>query len=65
MPGLIKIVNVAAGDTVSKGDPVMVMEAMKMEYTLSAPRDGTIGELQTGTGDQVEEGAVLLEMAEA
>ncbi|MFT5508513.1 MAG: 3-methylcrotonyl-CoA carboxylase alpha subunit [Hyphomicrobiaceae bacterium] len=65
MPGLIKIINVAAGDTVSKGDPVMVMEAMKMEYTLSAPRDGTIGELQAGTGDQVEEGAVLLEMAEA
>ncbi len=64
MPGLIKVVNIAAGDTVSKGDPVIVMEAMKMEHTLTAPRDGIIGELLAGAGDQVEEGTVLLEMAD-
>ena len=64
MPGLIKVVNIAAGDTVSKGDAVIVMEAMKMEHTLTAPRDGTIGELLAGAGDQVEEGTVLLEMAD-
>ena len=64
MPGLVKVVNVAPGDTVSKGDPVIVMEAMKMEHTLTAPRDGTIGELMAGAGDQVEEGTVLLAMAD-
>ena len=64
MPGLVKVVNVAVGDKVSKGDAVIVMEAMKMEHTLTAPRDGTIGDLLAGAGDQVEEGAVLLEMAE-
>ncbi|MFY0614649.1 MAG: 3-methylcrotonyl-CoA carboxylase, partial [Hyphomicrobiaceae bacterium] len=64
MPGLVKVVNVAAGDTISKGDPVIVMEAMKMEHTLTAPRDGTIGELLASPGDQVEEGTVLLAMAE-
>jgi 3-methylcrotonyl-CoA carboxylase alpha subunit len=64
MPGLIKLVNVKAGDVVSKGDPVMVMEAMKMEYTLTAPRDGTIGEISANADDQVEESSVLLTMAE-
>ncbi|MGI9475909.1 MAG: acetyl-CoA carboxylase biotin carboxyl carrier protein subunit, partial [Hyphomicrobiaceae bacterium] len=64
MPGLVKVVSVTAGDTVSKGDAVIVMEAMKMEHTLTAPRDGTIGELLASPGDQVEEGTVLLAMAE-
>ena len=63
MPGLIKVVSIAVGDTVKKGAPVMVMEAMKMEYTLNAPRDGVIGELSTQAGEQVNEGAVLLVMA--
>jgi 3-methylcrotonyl-CoA carboxylase alpha subunit len=65
MPGLIKLVNVAVGDRVAKGDPVIVMEAMKMEHTLGAPRDGTIGELLAVIGDQVDEDAVLLAMADA
>lgn len=65
MPGLIKVVSVNSGDAVKKGQPVMVMEAMKMEYTLNAPRDGKIGELSAAAGDQVNEGAVLLVMAAA
>ncbi len=63
MPGLVKLVNVAAGDTVSKGQPLIVMEAMKMEHTLTAPRDGTIAEVTTNPGDQVEEAIVLLALA--
>jgi 3-methylcrotonyl-CoA carboxylase alpha subunit len=63
MPGLVKLVNVAAGDAVSKGQPLIVMEAMKMEHTLTAPRDGTIAEVTTNPGDQVEEAVVLLELA--
>jgi len=55
---------VAVGDTVSKGTPVIVMEAMKMEHTLTAPRDGIVGELLAGPGDQVDEDAVLLAMAD-
>ncbi len=64
MPGLVKVVSVKAGDTVRQGDPVIVMEAMKMEHTLAAPRDGTIGELGASAGDQVDEGAILLTMAD-
>jgi 3-methylcrotonyl-CoA carboxylase alpha subunit len=41
------------------------MEAMKMEHTLHAPRDGTVGELLCGVGDQVAEGAELIRMQEA
>jgi 3-methylcrotonyl-CoA carboxylase alpha subunit len=63
MPGLVKLVNVAAGDTVSRGQALIVMEAMKMEHTLTAPRDGTIAEVTAKAGDQVEEAAVLLELS--
>ncbi|MBU2531107.1 MAG: hypothetical protein KKB37_00085, partial [Alphaproteobacteria bacterium] len=64
MPGLIKVVNVAAGETVKKGAAVIVMEAMKMEYTLNAPRDGVVGEIAASAGDQVDEDSVLLVMAD-
>jgi 3-methylcrotonyl-CoA carboxylase alpha subunit len=63
MPGLVKFVNVATGDAVSKGAALIVMEAMKMEHTLTAPRDGTIAELAAKPGDQVDEAAVLLKLA--
>ena len=62
MPGLVKLVNVAAGDTVGKGQALIVMEAMKMEHTLTAPRDGTIAGVTAKPGDHVEEAAVLLEL---
>ncbi len=65
MPGLVKLVNIKSGDAVSRGQPLIVMEAMKMEHTLTAPRDGTIAEVTANPGDQVEEAVVLLQLAPA
>ncbi|OZI15979.1 3-methylcrotonyl-CoA carboxylase [Bordetella genomosp. 7] len=60
MPGKIISIAVQAGDTVSKGQPLLVMEAMKMEHTISAPADGKVQELFYAVGDQVTEGAELV-----
>jgi 3-methylcrotonyl-CoA carboxylase alpha subunit len=60
MPGKLLAVNVKPGDSVAKGDPVAVMEAMKMEHTLAAPRDGIVESVEAATGDQVAEGDVLV-----
>jgi 3-methylcrotonyl-CoA carboxylase alpha subunit len=60
MPGKIVAVLVAAGDTVEKGTPLLIMEAMKMEHTIAAPHDGEVEELLYAVGDQVTEGAQLL-----
>jgi len=54
---------VKAGDAVSRGQPLAVMEAMKMEHTIAAPADGTVEELLYAPGDQVAEGAELLRIA--
>jgi 3-methylcrotonyl-CoA carboxylase alpha subunit len=61
MPGLVKAVTCSAGDAVSKGQALLVMEAMKMEHTLVAPRDGTLAEVTVGVGAQVSAGAVLIQ----
>jgi len=53
---------VKAGDKVSKGQPLAVMEAMKMEHTIAAPQDGVVAELLFAPGDQVAEGAELLSL---
>ena len=63
MPGLVKIVRAAAGNRVEKGQPLLVLEAMKMEHTMSAPHDGTIAEI-ADQGAQVSEGAVLVRFEE-
>ena len=63
MPGKVVSFSVKAGDTVTKGQPLAVMEAMKMEYTIAAPADGTVAELMYAPGDQVTEGAELLKLA--
>ena len=60
MPGLVKLVATAPGKQVAKGEVLVVLEAMKMEYSLKAPRDGAIAELLVAAGDQVENGALLL-----
>jgi 3-methylcrotonyl-CoA carboxylase alpha subunit len=60
MPGFVKRVRVRAGDTVAKGRGLIVMEAMKMELTLSAARDGIVESVEVAEGDQTDEGAVLL-----
>ncbi len=62
MPGLVKVVSVQSGSNVSKGDPVIVLEAMKMEHTLTAPRDGKLSEVLVAVGDQVTEGTLLIAM---
>ncbi|MDX0452424.1 acetyl-CoA carboxylase biotin carboxylase subunit [Sinorhizobium medicae] len=64
MPGLVKLVRVGAGDTVSKGQPLIVLEAMKMELTLSASREGTIANVHVTEGAQVSEGMVLVTLME-
>jgi 3-methylcrotonyl-CoA carboxylase alpha subunit len=48
---------------VKKGDPLVVLEAMKMEHTLGAPRDGAIAEVLVQTGVQTGEGAVLVRLS--
>ncbi len=59
MPGKIVAAPVKAGDKVAKGQPVVVLEAMKMEHALTAPFDGVVAEFNVAVGDQVSDGAVL------
>jgi 3-methylcrotonyl-CoA carboxylase alpha subunit len=63
MPGKVVSFAVKAGDKVKAGQALAVMEAMKMEHTISAPKDGTVAELLYAPGDQVAEGAELLKLA--
>ena len=65
MPGQVKLVSVTPGDAVTAGDALVVMEAMKMEHTLLAPRDGEIEELLVAVGDQVQDGALLVQLVSA
>jgi 3-methylcrotonyl-CoA carboxylase alpha subunit len=60
MPGKVVSIAVKAGDKVTKGQPLAVMEAMKMEHTIAAPQDGVVQEVLYAPGDQVAEGAELL-----
>jgi 3-methylcrotonyl-CoA carboxylase alpha subunit len=60
MPGKVLSFAVKAGDKVSKGQALAVMEAMKMEHTIVAPGDGVVAEVLFAPGDQVVEGAELL-----
>ncbi|MFG6469241.1 biotin carboxylase N-terminal domain-containing protein [Roseateles sp. BYS87W] len=62
MPGKLVAFLAKAGDTVTKGQPLAVMEAMKMEHTISSPRDGKVAELLFAVGDQVSDGAELLKL---
>ena len=64
MPGAVLRVLVAPGANVAAGDPLVVVEAMKMEHQVAAPADGTVGEVHVAPGDQVETGQLLLVMAE-
>jgi 3-methylcrotonyl-CoA carboxylase alpha subunit len=63
MPGKVIAVHVAVGDKVKRGQALLVMEAMKMEHTISAPKDGEVKELLYAPGDQIAEGAELLKLA--
>ncbi len=62
MPGQIVAVLVAAGDEVTRGQPLVIMEAMKMELRVAAPHDGIIASLFVAEGDAVERGQTLVAM---
>ena len=62
MPGKVLSFAVGAGDKVTKGQVLAVMEAMKMEHTIASPVDGTVAELLFNVGEQVQEGAELLKL---
>ena len=64
MTGTVTMVHINAGDTVTAGDPLVVMEAMKMEHVLTAPRDGTIAAVFCTQSDATSEGTILVSFVE-
>jgi 3-methylcrotonyl-CoA carboxylase alpha subunit len=65
IPARVTHLLVREGEAVTKGAALVVLEAMKMEITLTAPRDGTIGAIRYSVGDMVEEGTELINFADA
>ncbi|WP_157015123.1 acetyl/propionyl/methylcrotonyl-CoA carboxylase subunit alpha [Mesorhizobium xinjiangense] len=63
MPGLVKLVKAETGAMVKKGQPLLVLEAMKMEHTIAAPHDGVVAEIAP-EGAQVSDGTVLVRFEE-
>ncbi|MFV2038180.1 MAG: acetyl-CoA carboxylase biotin carboxyl carrier protein subunit, partial [Paracoccaceae bacterium] len=64
MPGVVKAVFARRGDRVKNGERLAILEAMKMEHTLVAPRDGMIAELLVKEGEQVAAGTALITLKE-
>lgn len=62
MPGVVTRVMVAPGDKVKKGQPLMAVEAMKMEHLIRAPHDGTVRSLAAAAGAMVAGGVALVEL---
>jgi 3-methylcrotonyl-CoA carboxylase alpha subunit len=62
MPGLVKAVFARQGQEVKEGDRLAILEAMKMEHSLLAARDGVVAQVMAGEGDQVEAGAALIQL---
>ncbi|HET7181913.1 MAG TPA: biotin/lipoyl-containing protein [Candidatus Limnocylindrales bacterium] len=63
IPGVVVAVSVAPGDAVTAGQQLLVVEAMKMQNELRAPRDGTIEQVAVGVGSTIELGDLLLVLA--
>lgn len=63
MPGTILDIKVSAGASVKKGDVLVVLEAMKMENDIVAPRDATVANVHVNKGDSVESGAALVSLS--
>ena len=63
MPGLIVDIRVQLGQAIRKGDPLLVLEAMKMENILKAPADGIVGSIRVTLRDNVQKGQVLVQFA--
>ena len=64
MPGQVRTVNVGEGDAVTKGQTLLVLEAMKMEIRIHAPHDGTVKKLFVNQGQTVEREQILIEIEE-
>jgi biotin carboxyl carrier protein len=63
MPGLVVSVPVLEGQTVQRGDNLIILESMKMQNELKAPREGTIGRIRIKVGDSVDQNQSLLTLA--
>ena len=63
VPGTVMKLTVAVGDTVKKGQPVAMIEVMKMESPIPAPADGTVSKITVQKGDQVKTGQTLMTLA--
>jgi propionyl-CoA carboxylase alpha chain len=64
MPGAVVRNAVAVGDRVRAGDPILWLEAMKMQHRINAPSDGVVAELPVREGQQIDVGAVLAVVSE-
>jgi pyruvate carboxylase len=65
MPGVVLETKVKKGDTVKKGDPLVLMSAMKMETVITSPCDGVVSNVVVTAGDQLEGGDLCLEIDES
>lgn len=65
MPGSVVAVHVDAGDSVTKGQSLLVIESMKMETTIAAPRDGVIAAVEFGVGQTFDRDALLISLQSA
>jgi biotin carboxyl carrier protein len=65
MPGQVRAVNVSEGDAVTKGQRLLVLEAMKMEIRIHAPQDGIVKKLFVKQGQTVEREQILIEVEES
>jgi len=63
MPGVVLKILVKVGDEVTKGTPLIILEAMKMEHQITAPRDGTIASINCKEGEMVQPGLDLVTLA--
>jgi propionyl-CoA carboxylase alpha chain len=64
MPGAVLTTEVSEGDSVAKGDLLVILEAMKMEHRIVAPRDGTVEQMHVAVGDQVDNAQLLVTLTE-
>ena len=65
MPGVVLETKVKKGDKVSKGDPLVLMSAMKMETVITSPCDGVIKQVAVTAGDQLDGGDLCIEIDES
>jgi biotin carboxyl carrier protein len=63
MPGLVLTIKAKEGDVVAAGQPLLVMEAMKMENAIASPYAGTVAKIYVREGDSISEGDLLVEVA--